>query len=80
MLPEKKGSGKIGNLYLLTTIGTQIVVSVFIGLGIGIFVDNLFGTKPVFLFIFLFFGIAAGFLNLFKVVKKEFGEENKKDI
>ncbi|MFQ5559185.1 MAG: AtpZ/AtpI family protein [Nitrospinota bacterium] len=65
------------NLYNLTTIGLQIVVSIFIGLGIGLMLDDTFETKPIFLFIFLLMGIGAGFLNLFRVVKKEVGEQKK---
>ena len=72
---DKKESGKLGNLYLLSTVGVQLAISVFIGLGAGIFVDKVLGTEPVFLFIFLLAGIGAGFLNLYRVAKKEFGEE-----
>lgn len=75
MSEEKKSIFR--NLYNLTTIGLQIVVSIFIGLGIGLMLDDTFETKPIFLFIFLLMGIGAGFLNLFRVVKKEVGEQKK---
>lgn len=54
-------------LYLISTVGIQLVVSIFIGLGIGVYLDNKFNTSPIFIFIFLLFGIAAGFINLFRV-------------
>jgi len=67
---DKKGKFRqFRELYLLSTVGIQIVVSIFIGLAFGIYLDGKFGTSPIFTFIFLIFGIAAGFINLFRVAK-----------
>jgi F0F1-type ATP synthase assembly protein I len=41
-----------------------------IGYGIGYLLDNLAGTRMVFKVVFLLFGIAAGFINLFRTVNK----------
>lgn len=56
-----------------STVGIQLVVSTFAGLAIGYGLDKLFGTSFL-KFVFLAFGIAAGFWEIFKVVKKQ--EEN----
>ncbi len=74
---NKKGKLKpFRDLYLISAIGIQLVVSIFIGLAFGVYLDNKFGTTPIFIFIFLLFGIAAGFINLFRVSK---GYKNKND-
>lgn len=54
-------------------IGTTFAAAIFIGLGIGWWLDNkLFAgqTAPWFTFIFLGFGIVAGFKNLWDMNKK----------
>ena len=53
-------SGAIGQL---ASIGISIVVATFIGFGFGYFVDSRFGTRPVFMIIFLLVGVAAGFVG-----------------
>jgi len=53
-----------------STVGIQLVVSTFAGLAIGYGLDKLFGTSFL-KFIFLAFGIVAGFWEIFKVVKKQ---------
>tara|TARA_B100001115_G_scaffold174749_1_gene160037 strand:+ start:248 stop:508 length:261 start_codon:yes stop_codon:yes gene_type:complete len=45
---------------------SPIIVSTLIGLGI----DKIFFTKPVFFLIFLLLGIITGFFNIFKSVNK----------
>lgn len=54
-------------------IGMTFVFSIFIGLGIGWYLDNkVFDgrTAPYLTFIFLAFGIVAGFKNLWELSKK----------
>lgn len=53
-----------------STVGIQLVVSTFAGLAIGYGLDRLFGTSFL-KFVFLACGIAAGFWEIFKVVKKQ---------
>jgi len=72
MSDDDKKKGKLENfkdLYLVSSIGIQLVVSIFIGLAFGIYLDSKIGTSPTFTIIFLLFGIAAGFINLFRVLK-----------
>ena len=49
-------------------VGTEIVASMIIGLTIGYFIDQWLHTRPVFLIIFAFFGLAAGSLNLYRMM------------
>lgn len=54
-------------------VGMTFVFSIFIGLGIGYWLDHkVFDgkTAPYLTFIFLGFGIVAGFRNLWQLTKK----------
>lgn len=55
---------------VLSTVGITLVASTVIGLFIGKKLDEWFGTSPWLTAIFLFFGIAAGFKNLFDQSRK----------
>ncbi len=60
------------------SVGLNFVVSIFVGLGIGYFLDRRFGTSPWLTLIFLVFGIAAGFLELWKFAKRgDFGSDGQ---
>lgn len=57
-----------------STIGMTVAFSIFIGLGIGYYLDNkVFDgkTHPWFTLIFLGFGVAAAFLNLYRMVTRK---------
>jgi ATP synthase protein I len=51
-------------------VGLTLVVATVIGLGAGYYLDGWLGTKPWLMLVGLGFGIAAGFVNLFRAVKK----------
>lgn len=53
-----------------SALGFSVALSVFIGLFFGLFLDKSFGTAPLFMFIFLGFGIVAGFRNIMLAIKK----------
>ena len=55
---------------LLATIGIMFPVSITVGAAFGYFIDRKFGTLPWFSAIFLMFGIAAAFINLFRTLDK----------
>ena len=55
---------------MFSQIGINIIVCVAIGLVLGRFLDNLLGTSPWLLIIFLFLGIAAAFKSLIDIAKK----------
>ncbi len=54
----------------LSTIGITLVVATVIGLAGGYYLDRWLGTSPWLTLIGLLVGIAAGFVNLFRSVKR----------
>ena len=58
-------SGAVGQL---ASIGVSIVVATFIGFGLGYFIDNWIGTRPVFMIICLLIGVAAGFVGALRAL------------
>lgn len=69
-LSEEK-RGLLRTLGTLSTIGISVVVAIAIGVYIGLQLDKWLGTAPWFFFIFLFFGIVAGFRNIYIMAGKE---------
>ena len=51
-------------------ISTEIVAALVVGVVIGLIVDNYFGTKPFGLIIFFVLGAFAGFLNVYRVIRR----------
>ena len=66
----KDSRGLLKGLAMVTSIGISMVVATFIGLLIGMYLDKVFSTEPYLTIIFLIFGIAAGFRNIFFIMKK----------
>ncbi|WP_297890348.1 AtpZ/AtpI family protein [Sulfurihydrogenibium sp.] len=60
------------------TIGLHLVSGVIVGVAIGYFLDKYFGTSPYLTIIFFFFGLAAGFRNMYIDAKKYIQSEEKK--
>ena len=54
----------------LGTIGTTLVLATVLGLAGGYYLDKWLGTSPWLTMIGLGFGIAAGFVNLFRTVNR----------
>jgi F0F1-type ATP synthase assembly protein I len=83
-MPVDKDKKKfLKSLGVLSSIGISVVLAILIGVLIGLKLDEWFGTKPWFFFIFLFIGIVAGFRNIFVIVSREIrkdhtGEDNGK--
>ncbi len=57
-------------LSYLSTIGMAMALSIALGALIGYYLDNKFGTEPWLFLVFLCFGIAAAFRNLYIMYKK----------
>ena len=53
----------------VASIGMTMVAATVIGLGAGYYGDRWLGTTPWLTLVGLLFGIAAGFVNLFRSVK-----------
>jgi len=51
-------------------ISTEIVAALIVGVSIGLIVDNYFNTKPFGLIIFFILGAFAGFLNVYRVMRR----------
>ncbi len=77
---EEEKKRLIKSLGMISTMGISVVVAIAIGVYIGLKLDQWLGTKPWFFFIFLFFGIAAGFRNIYIIAGREIKrDEDGKD-
>jgi len=54
----------------LSTVGLSMGIAIGIGALVGHYLDKKFGTAPWLFFIFLGFGVAAAFRNLYIMYKK----------
>lgn len=64
---EARRANAIGSAFRLTT---ELVAGVIVGAAIGWSIDHFIGSPPVFLLIFLFLGIAAGVVNVFRTAHR----------
>jgi F0F1-type ATP synthase assembly protein I len=58
-------------LSLVSSMGISVVVAIAMGVWAGLSLDKWLGTTPWFFYIFLFFGIAAGFRNIYIITSRE---------
>lgn len=56
-------------LSLVTQIGISMVIPIVMCLFIGLFLDRLAGTSPLFLLIFIFLGVGGGFRSVYVLTK-----------
>ena len=66
LIKKKEGSGAGFGF----KISTEIIAALIVGVGIGLIVDKYLGTKPFGLIIFFIFGAIAGFLNVYRVMRR----------
>ena len=59
-----------------STLGLYLVAATCIGLAGGYYLDRWLGTEPIFTLIFLILGIVAGFINLFRTMKRILRQDN----
>ena len=75
-LEQKLKKAKTNNLYknngysIGLKISMDLISSIVVGVLIGLGLDKIFLTKPIFFIIFLVLGIITGFYSLFKTMKK----------
>ena len=62
-----------------STVGIQLVLSTFVGFGMGYFLDKFLGTFPWLTGVFLILGIVAGFRELLRVARRQNGPDKKSD-
>ena len=53
----------------LSTIGLSFVFALVIGFGAGYWLDGMLGTRPWLSFVGFFMGLAAGVLNVYRVMQ-----------
>ena len=67
----KKETGKnLRELGYFASLGISVALSIFIGLGLGLWLDKKFDTNPVLMFVGLALGIVAGFSNIIRAGRK----------
>lgn len=66
---KKETAELIKQLGTLSTLGIAFAVAITIGTLIGYGLDRWLKTSPLFTIIFFFFGVAAGYLNIFRAIK-----------
>lgn len=56
------------NLVLLSQLAISLVSPIFLGLFIGIWIDNHFGLGHIFTLILMLLGVISGFINSYKLI------------
>ena len=56
----------------LSTVGLAFVLALVIGFWFGQVLDRGMGTKPLFTIVFFFLGLAAGILNVYRIVSQAY--------
>jgi ATP synthase protein I len=60
-----------------SSIGIAMILAIFGCLLLGVYLDKKFDSGHVFSIVFLFIGIAAGFHNIYKLIKANFTDEEQ---
>lgn len=79
MFFKKWDNEYISSLMKASVVGIHLVTATFVGLAIGYFLDKWLGTKPIMTIIFLLFGIAAGYKNMYMEIKGIHGSGKKRE-
>lgn len=64
---------------LVSSMGLSVAMAIGIGVWLGLAIDRWLGTAPWFFYLFMCFGIAAGFRNIQVIASRELrkSEENE---
>jgi ATP synthase protein I len=60
-----------------SSVGIAMIIAIFGCLLLGVYLDKKFDSGHVFSVIFLFIGIAAGFRNIYVLIKQNFTDEEQ---
>ncbi|MCT4592766.1 MAG: AtpZ/AtpI family protein [Anaeromicrobium sp.] len=63
------------NLTLVSQLGIIMVVTIGGCLYIGKYLDGFMGTRYIFMLIFIILGVISAFLNIYKLIMKNFDEK-----
>lgn len=63
-------------LSLVTQIGMSMIMPIIMCLFVGIFLDKLVGTAPLFILIFVFLGVGGGFRNVYIMTKSFYKDKD----
>ncbi|MBZ0154819.1 MAG: AtpZ/AtpI family protein [Alphaproteobacteria bacterium] len=70
MARKKEEKSVLIQLFELSGIGIQLVLSTFVGLAMGYWLDRLMGTSPYLSLLFLILGIISGFVNMVRLARR----------
>lgn len=62
---------------LASSIGIAMILAIFGCLLLGVYLDKKFDSGHVFTVVFLIIGIAAGFRNIYALIKTNFNDEEQ---
>lgn len=64
--PRKPLADSMRTIGALSTVGFAFVLAIVLGAAIGWWLDAQLGTGPWLFFLFFFFGLAAGIVNVYR--------------
>ena len=70
--PERPGrTQRPANWGLVLDLGVRLGLSVVIGVGAGVLLDNWLGTRPIFILVGMLVGIGAAMYSIWEVARDE---------
>ncbi len=70
MRRSREARRTLRELAYYSSLGLSVALAIFIGVGIGVYLDKRFDTSPWLMFVGLVLGIAAGYRNIGLAIKK----------
>lgn len=67
---KKETAELLRQLGTLGLLGTTLAMAIVIGTGIGYYLDKWLNTSPYLTIVFFSFGVFAGYLNVFREIKR----------
>lgn len=68
---EAVGKEKAEGYSIGWRFASEMIAGLLVGFGLGFYIDDYFGTSPIFLLIFILLGVSAGLLGIYKLAMKE---------
>ena len=67
---DNRRKGKAEGISIGMRIGIELLASVLVGSGLGLFIDSKLGTSPIFVLALVSLGFTAGVLNVLRLTKR----------